>query len=89
MHGQITAKLYLVGVLNFQDTFETRKKSFISAFLVYMTVPLINTSKSAKLKKKNFFFTKSLEIGNRQWKFRHLKVLHGDVSSEYVGVSNL
>ena len=42
-------------MLNFQDTFETRKKSFISASLVYMTVPLINTSKSAKLKKKISF----------------------------------
>ena len=27
---------------NFQDTFETRKRSFISAFLICMTVPLIN-----------------------------------------------
>ena len=26
---------------NFQDTFETRKRSFISAFSIYMTVPLI------------------------------------------------
>ena len=26
---------------NFQDTFETRKLSFLSAFLVCMTVPLI------------------------------------------------
>ena len=25
---------------NFQDTFETRKRSFISAFSIYMTVPL-------------------------------------------------
>ena len=25
---------------NFQDTFETRKWSFISAFSIYMTVPL-------------------------------------------------
>ena len=25
---------------NFQDTFETRKQSFISAFSIYMTVPL-------------------------------------------------
>ena len=25
---------------NFQDTFETRKRSFISAFLICMTVPL-------------------------------------------------
>ena len=27
---------------NFQDTFETRKQSFTSAFSVYMTVPLGN-----------------------------------------------
>ena len=26
---------------NFQDTFETRKRSFISAFSIGMTVPLI------------------------------------------------
>ena len=26
---------------NFQDTFETRKRSFISAFSICMTVPLI------------------------------------------------
>ena len=25
---------------NFQDTFETRTRSFISAFLIWMTVPL-------------------------------------------------
>ena len=25
---------------NFQDTFETRKQSFVSAFLICMTVPL-------------------------------------------------
>ena len=25
---------------NFQDTFETRKRSFISAFSIFMTVPL-------------------------------------------------
>ena len=33
---------------NFQDTFETRKRSFISAFSICMTVPLI----------KNFFIKK-------------------------------
>ena len=27
---------------NFQDTFETRKQSFISVFSICMTVPLIN-----------------------------------------------
>ena len=26
---------------NFQDTFETRERSFISAFSIWMTVPLI------------------------------------------------
>ena len=30
---------------NFQDTFETRNQSFISAFSICMTVPLIPTSK--------------------------------------------
>ena len=28
---------------NFQDTFETRKRSFISAFSIYRTVPLTIT----------------------------------------------
>ena len=28
---------------NFEDTFETRKRSFISAFLICMTVPLKET----------------------------------------------
>ena len=27
---------------NFQGTFETPKQSFVSAFLIYMTVPLSN-----------------------------------------------
>ena len=30
---------------NFQDTFETRKRSFVSAFSICMTVPSIQTSK--------------------------------------------
>ena len=30
----------MVGIRNFQNTFETRKRSFISAFSIYMTVPL-------------------------------------------------
>ena len=29
-----------MGMRNFQDTFETHKGSFISAFLIFMTVPL-------------------------------------------------
>ena len=39
-HGQITAKLLVVEMRNLQDTFETRKRSFISAFSICMTVPL-------------------------------------------------
>ena len=31
---------------NFQDTFETRKRSFINTFLISMTVPLINLIKN-------------------------------------------
>ena len=30
----------MVGVRNFQDTFETRKRLFVSPFSIYMTVPL-------------------------------------------------
>ena len=30
----------MVGVRNFQDTFETRKRSFVSPFSIYMTVLL-------------------------------------------------
>ena len=30
----------MIGMPNFQDTFETRKQSFISAFSICMTVPL-------------------------------------------------
>ena len=33
----------MVGMQNFQDTFETRKQSFISAFSICITVTLINT----------------------------------------------
>ena len=32
---------YVIGMRNFQDTFETLKRSFISAFSICMTVPLI------------------------------------------------
>ena len=37
---QITVKLETDGMGNFQDTFKTRKPSFISAFSVCLTVPL-------------------------------------------------
>ena len=35
--GWATAKLYIVGMGNFQDTFETCKRLFISAFSICMT----------------------------------------------------
>ena len=35
---------------NFQDTFETRKRPFISAFLICMTVPLSFQLKIFKIK---------------------------------------
>ena len=34
---------------NFQDTFETGKRSFISAFSICMTVPLKNVIKSFEM----------------------------------------
>ena len=36
----MTAKLYIVGIQNFPDTFETYERSFISAFSVCRPVPL-------------------------------------------------
>ena len=36
----MTAKLLIVGMQNFQDTFQTRKRSVISALSICMTVPL-------------------------------------------------
>ena len=36
---------------NFQDTFETRKRSFVSAFSICMTVPSIQTSKMLEVGK--------------------------------------
>ena len=33
-------KNYSIGIRNFQDAFDTRKQSFISAFSICMTVPL-------------------------------------------------
>ena len=43
VQGEITAKLKKIGMQNFQDTFETCKQSFTSAFSVCMTVPLTAT----------------------------------------------
>ena len=41
---------------NFHDTFETRKRSFISAFSICMTVPLIKVDiNSLKLLSAAFF----------------------------------
>ena len=43
---------------NFQDTFETRKRSFISAFSICMTVPLIGTFSIGTISKllKHFLY---------------------------------
>ena len=44
---------------NFQGTFETRKRSFIHAFSICMTVPLIIKEKGSKLRtilNNNFFY---------------------------------
>ena len=41
---------------NFQDTFETRKQSLISASLFCMTVPLTTIYTLNFEKKKHFFF---------------------------------
>ena len=35
-------------MINFQDIFETRKRPFINAFSICMTVPLIEQSKQSK-----------------------------------------
>ena len=42
-HGYITAKLYIIRMRNFQDTFETRQQSFLSDFSICTTVPLKST----------------------------------------------
>ena len=47
----------MVGIQNFQDTLETRKRSFISAFSISLTVPLRN--ELIKLPVKSFPMTKS------------------------------
>ena len=38
----------MLGMRNFQDTFETRKRLFISAFSICMTVPLRKTQAPTK-----------------------------------------
>ena len=37
---ELLQKLKIVGMRNFQDTIETRKRSFISVFSICITVPL-------------------------------------------------
>ena len=37
-----TAKLQIVGMRNYQDGFETPKRSFVTAFSICMTIPLIH-----------------------------------------------
>ena len=50
---------------NFQNTFETRKRSFISAFSICMTVPLSNVA--GKTPRTHLFFRKQCGI-----KFCHI-----------------
>ena len=47
---------------NFQDSFETNKRSFISAFSTFTTVPLI------EYKKRNIFLEKSLGLSSKKSK---------------------
>ena len=49
---------------NFQDTFETRKRSFISAFSIYITVPLKYSGRCASLGKRNLYLPTNLKAGN-------------------------
>ena len=41
LNGKITAKLYVVEIQNFVNNFETRKQSFISAFLICITLIIL------------------------------------------------
>ena len=43
---------------NFQDTFETRKRSFISAFSICKTVPLITTMQVSRNSRSHVFYIK-------------------------------
>ena len=46
----------MVGMRNFHDTLETRKRSFISAFSISITVPLTKISKMLAPELKHFGF---------------------------------
>ena len=39
----LTTKLLIIGMRNFQDTFEIRERSFISDFSICMTVLLVKS----------------------------------------------
>ena len=43
-------------MLNFQDTFETRKRSFISPFLICLTVPLSQLLRKTNHEQKNLSY---------------------------------
>ena len=66
----ITAKLKIVGIQNFQDTFEPRKRLFISAFSIYMAVPL----RCVKVTKKIQMIFKSRYATLVTWKWNPLDV---------------
>ena len=58
---------------NFQDTFETRKRLFISAFSICMTVPL----RGVIIFTDAFFVNDRIQMGLTEFSFRmDLKKLH-------------
>ena len=46
----------MVGMRNFQDTFETRERSFISAFSICITVPLKKSDKYVGLSNLSMYY---------------------------------
>ena len=50
----ITTKLLIIGMRNFQDTFEIRERSFISDFSICMTV-LLAKSRTCLISQTNMY----------------------------------
>ena len=55
---------------NFQDIFKTRKRSFISAFSICMTVPLKGCLFSQKKKKKKIYHSCLTEFNTKHFSGR-------------------
>ena len=76
---------------NFQETFETRKQSFISAFSIYVTVLLI--AKFAGQKIKDFFskyeFSPDLLTFTKEILNRKLHYLCSDYSTLHENTANM